>query len=221
MRLLLTAILTTCLLLNTACIRARTAPDFRPQTGLSAVAQPFPMRLDGIHTESRVNLSGVTRLAPCYTTDARGARVIAPCTQAEDIRRSNELITRPLRDALHDAFAKTRLFSHTAAESVVLKAEIVSFEMHEGLINTGKLRIRYEFSDSNSGEILFATEIDSSAREAVFSPIDMGQSYDDAMQQTVQSNITKLLHRLQDPKYNAVLFNWPNHAGMKERGFNQ
>ncbi|WP_416192485.1 hypothetical protein [Neisseria sp. CCUG12390] len=181
---ILTVGLIGCLFILGGCIRVQQPYDFRPQTGLTPTAQPLPLRLDSIQTESRVSLVGVGSATSCLKPDCPDASL---------------RLTQPLAQALQDTFANTGLFSRSAVRGVRLKAAFLGWETRGGVFNKSRVRIRYEFADSGSGKILWAEEIESMSWETAFNPIDMGQSYDDAVQQSVQNNIRKLLNRLKNP----------------------
>ncbi|MCP2040346.1 hypothetical protein L1281_000928 [Neisseria sp. HSC-16F19] len=185
------------------CYRVRSQPDFRPHIAATASAQPLPVRLHMIEADSALNLSAVSRLAPCIDRSSTPARL---CTDAEAARQHNPYITRALEQALHDSFAQARLFSDTAAQAVSLKATVLSLDMQGSRLHRGDALIRYEFTRSDNGDTLFSTDIRSHARELAVSPADMGAAYDKALAQTVQTNIAELLRRLQQPQQQAPFY---------------
>lgn len=183
-----------CLPLLGGCLPVPAPSDFRPKTGLTAAAQTLPLRLEAIHTENRANLIAPGFAAPC---PYQNPEICADSTA--------RFFTVPLKEALSYAFARTRLFSDTAARGVKLNAAFVGLDARAGSLNKSTVRIRYEFADSESGAVIWAEEIETTAREFTLNPIDMGRSYDDAVQQSVRANIRELLRRLQNPQHNAPL----------------
>lgn len=183
-----------CLPLLGGCLPVPKPYDFRPKSGLNAAAQALPLRLEAIHTENRTNLTAPGFAPPCPYEDE------AVCADS-----TARFFTLPLKEALHETFARTRLFSNSAARGVNLNAAFVGFEASAGKRNTSTVRIRYEFSDSVSGEVIRAEEIETGAQKFTLNPADLGQSYNEAVQQSIRANLRELVRRLHNPQQAAPL----------------